>query len=107
MVELFCKNTEGRSVVMAKYQYSGPAEFRPLSPWQYFGYSLLFAIPLVGFVCLLVCCFSDSNINRRNYARSFFCGLLIALIIVAFFTALSLAGVISFSALRALTGHTL
>ena len=65
---------------MDKYGYDGPAQFRPLSPWAYFGYTLLFAIPLVGLIVLVVLCFNDSNINRRNFARSFFIGLLIAVI---------------------------
>ena len=62
---------------MDKYGYSGPEQFRPLSPWAYFGYSLLFSIPLVGFILLIVFSLSDGNYNRRNYARSYFCALLI------------------------------
>ena len=27
-----------------------PNEYRVLSPWAYFGYSILFAIPLVGLI---------------------------------------------------------
>lgn len=59
-----------------------PNEYRVLSPWAYFGYNLLFAIPLVGFILAIVFAFDSSNLNRRNYARSFFCGLLIAVIIL-------------------------
>ena len=50
-----------------KYGYEGPEQFRPLSPWAYFGYSILFAIPLVGFILLIVFSLSNQNINRRNY----------------------------------------
>lgn len=64
-----------------KYGYNGPERFRPLSPWAYFGYTLLFGIPLIGLICLIVFALSDNNINRRNFARSFFCGLVLALII--------------------------
>ncbi|MBR6704239.1 MAG: hypothetical protein IKI82_02300 [Lachnospiraceae bacterium] len=66
---------------MDKYGYNGPERFRPLSPWAYFGYSLLFAIPVIGLICLIIFSLSDTNINRRSFARSFFCGLVIALII--------------------------
>ena len=45
-------------------------KYKPLSPWAYFGYSLLFGIPLVGFVFLIMFALSDENINRRNFARS-------------------------------------
>ncbi len=58
-----------------------PPQYRPLSPWAYMGYNLLFAIPLVGFILLIVFSFNDDNINRRNYARSFFCLFLLSLIL--------------------------
>ena len=70
---------------MANYRYSGPEMYRPLSPWAYFGYSLLFSIPIVGFILLIVFSFNDNNINRRNFARSFFCMFLVALIIAIIF----------------------
>ena len=57
-------------------------KYKPLSPWAYFGYNILFAIPLVGFIMLIVFAFDSSNINRRNYARSFFCAYLVAIIIL-------------------------
>lgn len=59
-----------------------PDQYRPLSPWAYFGYTILFSIPVVGFVFLVIFAFSKKNINRRNYARSYFCGYLLALILV-------------------------
>ena len=54
-----------------------PANLRPLSPWAYFGYSLLFSIPVVGFVLLIVFSFSRANYNRRSFARSYFCSYII------------------------------
>ena len=68
--------------------FNVPPEFRPLGAWAYFGYSILFAIPLLGLILLIVFSFSDANINRRNFARSYFIGMLVALIIAAilFFT---------------------
>lgn len=58
-----------------------PDEYKPLSPWAYFGYNLLFAIPIVGFICLIVFSCSSANLNRRNYARSFWCFYVLAIII--------------------------
>lgn len=58
-----------------------PEEYTPLSPWAYFGLSLLFAIPIIGFIFLIIFSFNGSNINRRNYARSYWCIYLIVLII--------------------------
>lgn len=59
-----------------------PAQYKPLSPWAYFGYTILFSIPLVGLILLIVFSFSGDNINRRNFARSYFCSLALALIII-------------------------
>lgn len=70
--------------------YDVPNELQPLSPWQYFGLSILFAIPVVGFILTIVFSLSNDNINRRNFARSYFCGLLLVLIII---TILAMAGV--------------
>ena len=70
---------------MAKKNYTGPEEYRPLGAWAYFGYSILFSIPVIGLRVNLVLCFSDGNINRRNYARSFWCAYLLAAIIIAVF----------------------
>ncbi len=57
-------------------------KLRPLSPWEYFGYSILFNIPFIGFILLIVFSIDDSNINRRNYARSFWCIYVLVLIIL-------------------------
>ena len=67
---------------MQDYPNTIPNEYRPLSAWAYFGYNILFAIPLVGFIMLIVFAFDSSNINRRNYARSFFCAYLVAIIML-------------------------
>ena len=52
--------------------YNIPREYKPISAWGYFGYNLLFSIPIVGFICLIIFSLNSSNINRRSYARSFF-----------------------------------
>ncbi len=67
--------------MMEEFDQNIPSEYRPLSPWAYFGYSLLFSIPLIGIICLIIFAFDSTNINRRNYARSFFCAFLIAAIL--------------------------
>ena len=66
---------------MSKYSYDGSEQFRPISAWGYVGYTILFCIPLLGFILLIVFSLSGKNINRRNYARSYFCMLLIAIIL--------------------------
>ena len=59
-----------------------PAKYRPLSAWAYFGYSILFAIPVIGFIFLIIFSCNGSNINRRSFARSHWCALILCLIIV-------------------------
>lgn len=60
-----------------------PVEYKPIKAWGYFGYNILFAIPLVGFIFLLVYALGGtSNINLKNYARSFFCVFILSLIIL-------------------------
>ena len=43
--------------------------------------TLLFSIPLVGFICLIVFSFDNGNINRRNFARSYWCSLLLGIVL--------------------------
>ena len=67
-------------------------EYQPISMWGYFGYQLLYSIPIIGFIILIINAISHPNINVRNYSRSFFCGLIIALVILIGIFALGLTG---------------
>ena len=60
-----------------------PSKYRPMGAWSYFGYQILFALPIIGWIALLICALSGSNINRRSFARSYFCVLIIGLVIGA------------------------
>ena len=86
---------------MENYQdYNVPEEYRPITMWGYFGYQLLFAIPLVGFILLLVFSFGGTrNINLRNFARSYFCVMLIAIVLslVMMAAGVGLAGLVGMS----------
>ena len=72
-----------------------PAENRPMSPWAYFGFGLLFSIPVVGFILLIVFSFAGGNVNRKNFARSYWCWLIVILAIVLILMILVLTGVLS------------
>lgn len=67
-----------------------PEEYTPISMWGYFGYELLFSIPIVGFILLIVFSVSATNKNLKNFARSYFCLLIIVMIIL--FIVLGVAG---------------
>ena len=66
---------------MAKVKYDGSTQFKPISPWGYIGYTILFAIPIVGIICLIVFALSSTNINRRNLARSYWCAFLVVVLV--------------------------
>ena len=68
-----------------------PEEYKPISMWGYFGYEILFSIPCVGFIFLLVYAFGGTkNLNLKNFARSYFCFLIIVAVIM--FILVSIAG---------------
>lgn len=75
---------------MKWHDYAGPEQFRPLSAWAYFGYSILFVIPIIGWIFLIVFTFSGKNYNRRSFARSYWCSIIVLAIVTA---ALVAAGV--------------
>lgn len=59
-----------------------PEEFKPVTVGAYIGYSILFSIPLVGFIMLLVTAFSSSNKKSlRNYARAMLIMYVVAFVI--------------------------
>ncbi len=77
-------------------------DYTPISMWGYFGYEILFAIPCIGFIMLCVFSFGGTkNINLRNFARSYFCLVIIVAAIVAAFMFLG-GGLAAFSAMSSL-----
>ncbi len=64
--------------------YVPPAQYKPISAWGYIGWNILFAIPLVGWILILIFGLGGTkNINLKNYARSFLIVFLLALGLVA------------------------
>lgn len=89
---LFCKNCgtplerephalQNMELVREKTSY--PDEYKPIGMWGYFGYHLLFSIPLIGFIFILVFSFGGTqNKNLKNLARSYFCILILTIVLV-------------------------
>lgn len=65
-----------------RFDYDGPKEFCPMSAWGYLGYTIIFMIPVIGWVMLLYCAISSANINRRSYARFHILVFLISLLLL-------------------------
>ncbi len=75
---------------------SVPPYYRPIKPWGYIGYMLLYSLPLVGFIMLIVNALSEENINKRNFARSYLWLMLVSFIISTIFIIFAiLVGVIA------------
>lgn len=62
-------------------------EYKPIGMWEYFGYEILFRIPIAGFIFLIIFSLGGThNKNLKNFARSYFCIFILIAIasIVAF-----------------------
>lgn len=70
-----------------------PEKYRPIGAVKYFLYSLLFAIPVIGFIFSLVISLKRGNINRRSFARFWLFVNIVAIVIVA----LTVAAVLLFT----------
>lgn len=76
-----------------------PEKFRPMGAWSYFWLRVLFGVPVVGFIFLIIFSFNDGNRNRRNFARSQWCALLIVGILAIIVTVILVAAGVSFAEL--------
>jgi len=74
---------------------SVPENLTPLSPWAYFGLTLLFSVPIVGFIFLIIFSCNSDNINRRNFARSYWCSLVIFAVAIVILVAVFGSGALA------------
>lgn len=58
-----------------------PDNYRPISMWGYFGYEILFMIPLIGWIIVIIFALTADNVNLKNFARSQFCLLIINVVL--------------------------
>lgn len=58
-----------------------PSKYKPLTAWGYFWLTVLYAIPVIGWIFLVVFSFSDGNVNRRSHARSCFCPTVLVILV--------------------------
>lgn len=66
-------------------QTNQQAEQKPISMWGYFGYEILFSIPIIGQIVLIVLALSAKNKNVKNFSRSYFCWLICMIVIAVVF----------------------
>lgn len=58
-----------------------PKSYRPISGWGYFWRTVLYNIPVIGWIVLLFNAIGAKNRNVRYFARAPFCALLLVLIL--------------------------
>ncbi len=59
-----------------------PSEYQPIKMWGYFGYDILFMIPVIGWIFVIVFALGGTrNVNLKNFARSKFCLLIIGAVV--------------------------
>jgi hypothetical protein len=98
----YVANRIQKGATMKHFGYTGDKQFTPLSAWAYLGLTILFAIPVIGQICLIVFACSGKNINRRSFARALLLPLLLALLLmVALFVIGSVGILTNFPAIEA------
>ncbi|MBQ1305969.1 MAG: zinc-ribbon domain-containing protein [Erysipelotrichales bacterium] len=59
-----------------------PYEYRPVTGWGFFGYSLLFILPVIGWIAAIVFAFNNHNLARKGFARMALIWLILAALTV-------------------------
>lgn len=79
-------------------EYQLPSRYRLIHPWGYVGYTILFSIPVIGFILLIVFSLNREKLNRMYFARSYFCFLLLGILmsIVLAVVVMSMGGLDAF-----------
>ena len=72
-----------------------PKKYRPMGAWGYFWHIVLYAIPVIGWICLIWGAVNDNNICRRSFARYFFVCFLLEVILAAVVAVLFVMGIVS------------
>ena len=57
-------------------------KYKPISPLGYVGYEILYALPVVGLICMIIFAITAKNVNVKNFARAQFVALIIGIILV-------------------------
>ena len=73
-------------------QYNAPEKYRPMSGWGFYWWSVLYSIPIIGFIFLLINACDPSNLCRRSHARSYFCGFFLVVMVLG-----AIAGILHLS----------
>lgn len=64
------------------WQMQVPYRYFPISPWAYFGYMILFSLPLMGFIICIVYARDNTNIVLRSFARFVLSGYIVVISLI-------------------------
>ena len=68
-----------------------PVKYRPMGAWKYLGYSILFGLPIIGFIFIIIFSLDGDNINRRSFARYHLLSIVLgSLILIGFIVLIAL-----------------
>lgn len=83
-------NINGNSNIPSK-TYIQEMDYTPIGMWGYFGWSILFGLPMIGWIFAIVFSVGGTkNINLRNFARAQFCkSILLAAVVILFLLAIA------------------
>lgn len=81
------------AILVTKTPAHQTEELRRIPAWGYVGYTILYAIPIIGWIILIVHTFKKGNPVRRSFARSFWCWLLLAAAVSILSSMLGLRGI--------------
>lgn len=68
-------------VVDAHIAEEEAARYAPVSTGAFFGYKVLYGIPVIGWICCLIFSFASKNVNKRNFARANLISLILKLVL--------------------------
>lgn len=88
--QIYASKNQATYRAQASSEYTFPAEYIPISMWGYFGYLLLFSVPLVGFIVMIVfACGGTKNKHLQNFSRGYLCVYVLGIIITVFLIAIT------------------
>lgn len=72
---------KGYREAAAKVKPAVPPEYQPMSPWGFFGWEIVYSIPIVGFIFLIINSIKKTNLSRRNWTLHFWIPAMIAAVV--------------------------
>lgn len=78
----YANNQQNGNVNNSGPQFVNTLSYEPIGMWGYFGYELLFSIPVIGFILAIIFSITSNNVNVKNFARAYFIMFIFGVIIL-------------------------